>query len=526
VGVDSGEVLVAHREVAKDSTDILTAVSGVSRRLRERIGESLRALEASAPLAEVTTPSLEALRKYSQGIRADDEGREDQGVRVLEEAVAIDTGFAMAWRKLGTMLSNQRVAQDRVIDAITRAHGLRARLTERERRLTEATYYSIVRGREDSAIISLERLLDQWPNDGWALNNIGVYLSRNGDSRGAVSYYRRSIVADPFNGSAYTNMMGAALQAGMADTAAAVAAEFERMLPGNADVPFIRASLALGRQEVDSGARLLEAGWAKSGADPRARRRWAYRLAGARQLQGRLAEGEELLQEVEGMARAAGDLDGQVDALAKRVYLIGRYSTQPERAAQVLADGEQRLGLSDQSPSVPYFVLAAAAARAGVIAKANRYLAASRAQLAATPTNVMRMEIDWAAGEAAAASGQDIEAVIDSIRALMPAPCLACPHASLGMLFDRLDQKDSALVHYRVFADAYEAGWQFGLYRIDRPYVYHRLGELYEWKGDRTRALEYYEKFVDLWKGADPELQPRVAAARKRIAQLIKEPQG
>ena len=40
-----------------------------------------------------------------------------------------------------------------------------------------------------------------------------------------------------------------------------------------------------------------------------------------------------------------------------------------------------------------------------------------------------------------------------------------------------------------------------------------RLGELYENAGDTKRATEYYGRFVDLWKNADAELQPRVAEA-------------
>ena len=40
---------------------------------------------------------------------------------------------------------------------------------------------------------------------------------------------------------------------------------------------------------------------------------------------------------------------------------------------------------------------------------------------------------------------------------------------------------------------------------------------------DRTKALEYYGRFVDLWKDADAELQPRVADVRKRINQTAEE---
>ena len=47
-----------------------------------------------------------------------------------------------------------------------------------------------------------------------------------------------------------------------------------------------------------------------------------------------------------------------------------------------------------------------------------------------------------------------------------------------------------------------------------------RLGELYEARGDRAKAVEYHRRFIDLWKGADPELQPQVAEARAALRRL------
>ena len=35
------------------------------------------------------------------------------------------------------------------------------------------------------------------------------------------------------------------------------------------------------------------------------------------------------------------------------------------------------------------------------------------------------------------------------------------------------------------------------------------------------KAAEHYARFVDLWKDADPELQPRVEAAQRRIDLLF-----
>src|SRR2546426_8066081 len=44
---------------------------------------------ASEPLEQVTTGSLEALRKYSQAQRANDAGETDRAVALLREAIAL-----------------------------------------------------------------------------------------------------------------------------------------------------------------------------------------------------------------------------------------------------------------------------------------------------------------------------------------------------------------------------------------------------------------------------------------------------
>ena len=54
-------------------------------------------------------------------------------------------------------------------------------------------------------------------------------------------------------------------------------------------------------------------------------------------------------------------------------------------------------------------------------------------------------------------------------------------------------------------------------------FTYERLAALYEARGDASKAIYYYGKLVDLWEGADPELQPRVRAARRAIQALSAE---
>jgi hypothetical protein len=50
--------------------------------------------------------------------------------------------------------------------------------------------------------------------------------------------------------------------------------------------------------------------------------------------------------------------------------------------------------------------------------------------------------------------------------------------------------------------------------------VLERLGGLYEERGAPEEAVPYYRRFVALLKGADPVLQPRVAAVEGRLRAL------
>jgi len=48
------------------------------------------------------------------------------------------------------------------------------------------------------------------------------------------------------------------------------------------------------------------------------------------------------------------------------------------------------------------------------------------------------------------------------------------------------------------------------------------LGKIYEEQGDATKAIEHYEKFLDLWKDADAGI-PEVEDAKKRLAGLRRQ---
>jgi tetratricopeptide (TPR) repeat protein len=57
-----------------------------------------------------------------------------------------------------------------------------------------------------------------------------------------------------------------------------------------------------------------------------------------------------------------------------------------------------------------------------------------------------------------------------------------------------------------------------------RPQVSLRLGDIYERKGERQKAIDEYARFVRLWTGCDARLRPAVEDARARLARLTGEP--
>ena len=86
---------------------------------------------------------------------------------------------------------------------------------------------------------------------------------------------------------------------------------------------------------------------------------------------------------------------------------------------------------------------------------------------------------------------------------------------------DLANQPDSAIAEFEVYANVNDPWLQ-----TQRDFLagsHKRLGELYDAKGNTAKAIEHYEKFVDLWKDADPELQPKVREAKARLDALRKK---
>ena len=88
--------------------------------------------------------------------------------------------------------------------------------------------------------------------------------------------------------------------------------------------------------------------------------------------------------------------------------------------------------------------------------------------------------------------------------------------------YERSGQPDSALALYERSVNTNGLGLLFDQATTLAP-TYRRLGELYEDRGQLDKARDYYGRFIDLWKNADPELQPLVRDVRQRLVRLTAE---
>jgi len=535
VSADSGAELASYRGTASAPTDLLPTLDKLARRLRGRMGESLRAVHAAPPLEQVTTPSLEALRKYAEGVRINDVELDfSRAVKPLEEAVRIDTEFAAAWRKLGIVYFNAGMPRELQDSAIARAYRLQDRLTELDRLRTVADFASGPGRDRARAIMAEEETIDRFPDAAAGVyNNLALdYMSRREYAR-AETLFRRDIALDSSSSLAPVNLVRTLVSLGRVNEADSVYTAAVERFGKTAGLELIDVALFYARGEVDSAASAFRR--ARGSRAPQNRANAARGLAALALRQGRIGESMRLLGEAHDEDVQRGAPVSPIDDSVTTSLVDAWFDMRPTRAVQRLDVLLGRVPL--QSLPVDerdYFRIATVYALAG---RPDR----ARAVLAEFDNDVKDTTLRrWfepgrhrALAEIALAERRPRDAIDEFRRGDRRADgpveeCPLCIYVALGRAFDQLQMRDSAIAMLEQYVAT--PSWSrlgFAVGRISfagdplfLSAAYKRLGELYDETGDREKAVSYSTKFVELWKGADPELQPRVRDARARLVRL------
>jgi serine/threonine protein kinase/Flp pilus assembly protein TadD len=200
----NGRSLASAEAEASDKNHVLDALGKVSTDMRAKLGESLSTLQKlDTPLAQATTPSLEALQAYSLAEKIATQKLDIAGAVSLDQrAISLDPNFAVAYANLGVYYYNLGETA-LATENIRKAYELRKHTSERERFAIESIYYLGAIGDLEKARQDYELWAQTYPRDFVPPNNLRVIYVNLGQYDKAFAEGNKAFHARPPAGWTY-----------------------------------------------------------------------------------------------------------------------------------------------------------------------------------------------------------------------------------------------------------------------------------------------------------------------------------
>jgi tetratricopeptide (TPR) repeat protein len=523
-----GTELASAREELVEGAPALGVTARLAARLREAIAMPLARAPRRAALPRVTTSSIEALRLHAQAVRVwTVEGDQSVPLSFLQQAVALDSGFVDAWRRLAIANANAGGPVARSRDAVERAWRFRGLVGEGERWQAEAAYHGTItrdRARVIAAHEAAIRCCDAIP----PFNLVSHYLSRR-EFAAAESVVLRLLGTGDSSYVLLRALAEVRVNLGRRAAADSVVAIALRREPARAQADLV-VPMLLARGDYDGAERLLTRIATTAPVRPARAVAWAA-LASLHTMRGRLGLAEEAMRRRQEEERAAGF---PADTLGHRIVAAHdrlRLGVDPIGGRTGFASWLATLDLAALPPvsgahGVAYALLVSRAwAALGRPVEARRAIAAlERDRRVPGLRQWLAPRIETARAEADLAAGDGRRAV-DAFRrgdrsSDGPASdCVICLYGDLGRAWDGAGEADSARVAWeRYLATPQSRRLEFDAVTLGPALA--RLGELHETRGDTAHAREAWSRLAALWRDADAELQPVVERAKARVAAL------
>jgi tetratricopeptide (TPR) repeat protein/tRNA A-37 threonylcarbamoyl transferase component Bud32 len=524
-----GEQMASFREEAANQNDLIPAIGRLVKQLRSKVGESLKSIHEATALERVTTGSIDALSKYAAALTVFDQtGDYDRTIPLLQQAVAIDSTFAMAWRRLSSdyWVTGRR---ELAAQAIARAYAYRDRVSEIERGLTVADYFGAGPEIDDErALEAYENVLARDSSHTIALNNASLILVRRRDYDRAETYFLRAASEDKGipNPITWGNAINWGLQSRGLATTDSVMREWASRAPNQPSQLLWQARLTtFGHRDYDIGEQMYAAIRPRVAVSRTITDQLLIDQSNLMFLRGRLREGFQLRTEARTRQLQRGARISIFQAGLDSANVLSLVEENAVAARAVLGRTLERIS-PDSFPPVdrPFRQLLAVETYAGDTGGLAAARAGLQRTLAAQGRMIERASLEtFADGQVEFARGhftQAIEKFNEADRQRMP--CVECVAAARFLAFDRLGQTDSAINAGEAYLKVDQISNTLNG-ALNRPGILQRLGELYEAKHVPYKAVPRYEEFIDVWKKADPELQPRVRDVRGRLERLRAE---
>lgn len=512
----TGDELASFRVTAEGEDEMIDAIDELSRRVREKVGESLRSVARSEPLDRVATSSLGALERYTLASQGLDRGTISPpvAIQMYQEAVDLDSTFSAAHRALSVVINNTGGDREVAARSVRAAYRHRARLPERERLFTEASYHMFA-GDDAEAIRAFRSLLTLDPTNAGAAGNLTHLMGFGGRYEEALDIAE---LLPAFDQAAWVwNVAVAHTALGQVDEALATVDSMRVRVPELPAFTMVDSYiLAMSGRIEEARTLLLES---PPSSDPVFRVYEIYMDGVLHTLTGELAAASEIM---DGAERFGGEASGPSVHLANGLvtpWTVGLIEGDTARAAQEIEKLHREVRWEEMSEyNRDYGMHAMTWAVLGYVDRAEEMLDAFERVAEASDL--------WARG--GAAFGEAFVAIrrgdTDGIAKLDVAaedhPCYRCGLFLQGFGYELAGERRQAIEAYEEYLRYPFFDAPTFILHIFAPNVHERLGALYEEEGDSAQAAEHYRAFADAWAAADQELQPRVRRARERAEVL------
>jgi eukaryotic-like serine/threonine-protein kinase len=511
----TGGILADEQAQAPRKEDVLSALSQIASKFRTRVGESLTTIaHLSTPLADATTPSLEALKAYSSGVKVLFTLGDAAALPLLKHAVEIDPQFAMAHAYLGRVygdIENPALSAE----SSSRAYRLRDRVSENEKFFIAASYDMQVTGNLEKAQQTCEAWAQTYPREPQSPRFLGLIYSIFGQFDAALENAKRATELWPdaaigygFISSAYQNLN----QFAEADKILEQAQQRRLAIP---DFAIQRYNLAFLRGDRAEMTRQADSARGKHGVEDWMSVQQALALA----YTGHLQQANGMSQRAIALTLQAGDRERVALYQIPAALWEGFFGNASKAKASAMATG----GISREI-YVEYgaaFALAIAGDSLHAESMANdlekRFPEDTGVRFSYLPSLRARFAINR--GEPAKA--------IELLQ-------IAVPH-ELGFPRSAIHGNFGALYPVYVRGEAYlalhqgsQAATEFQKILAHRGTVSTdpigavarlQLGRAFAMSGDTAKARTAYQDFLSLWDGADPDI-PILKQAKSEFTRL------
>jgi serine/threonine protein kinase/tetratricopeptide (TPR) repeat protein len=513
---NTGSILDQEQIQAERREDVLNSLSQIARRFRTRVGESLATVEKhSMPLAAATTPSLEALKAYSTGLKTSlTSGRSP--MPAFQRALEIDPTFAMAYAHLALGYSGDGESV-LAAESATKAWQLRDRVSDSEKFFIDFNYDREVTGNLEKAYQTLELWHQTYPRREENPNARGLLggLSTHGTGRfeRAIEATKERIAAQPDVVVGYGSLAQSYF---FLDRFPEAESSSQRSPAQNSNMLVVRYTIAMLKGDKDQMDRVVALAKGRQGTE--------YRLAHA----------EALALARSGRLRAArGSSNRSVDLALQERKREEAASYRAARAVWEAAYGNavegKRNALEALELSKGRDVQYAAALALGLSgdSSGSQGLAADLDKRFPEDTFAKFTYVPVLRGLSALDRGKPTDGVEQlqiALRYELAVSGLNFNHYYLGGLHSAYVRGEALLAAHRPA----EAAAEFqkildhhGIVGADpiSALAHVQLGRAFALSGDTVKAKAAYQDFFTLWKDADPDV-PILGQAKAEYAKL------